>query len=155
MKIKRIHGKELFYISTSPNLDREMIKPQVPINSLTKNKFEDWKTKRVCFYPSIDNALSGMDHQNLSGMTLYVYSPTNIRQEFLEKPGLEKSPKVMITGEYWYKEPVELRYLGSITITGKEDKELIYRYGPRQSKGVLYKWIWEENLKPWEKKGKL
>lgn len=152
MKLKRITGKlgELFYISSISDLDRKLLYPQVPINKFTKNKFEDWKTKRIVFYPTIDKALMGLD-QNLTGMTLYVYSPIGISKESLIKPDISMTPKSFLTDEYWYLQSVELRLLGSLVIN-KRGKERGFRYGPRQTEGKLYEWDWKENLKPWEKK---
>lgn len=153
MKVNRITGKvkELFYISTSSELDREVISPKVPINFFTKNKISDWKVKRVCFYPSIDQALSSMYPQDLTGMELYVYSPLGIRNESLIKPGITEVPEAWITDEYWYLVPIELRLKGIIKVNGKKGTGMDFRYGPRQTLGKLFKWDWKEKLNPWEK----
>lgn len=156
MKVNRISGKvkNLYYISSLPDLDRKTIRPQVPVSMMTRNKFEDWKTKRICLYPGVDKALTGMN-QNLTGMTLYVYSPQGISMESLIKPSITEVPTAWITDEYWYLSSVQLRLVGSVTVKERIEPGLSYRYGPRQTEGKLYKWSWKENLKPWEKERRL
>lgn len=150
---KRKRANELYLVSTFPDLNGEIIKPTTPNNFLTREKVGDYKTPRICFYTSIDQALIAMD-QNLVGKELYIYQPRNIDQDSLYKPTISEVPYTILLDEYWYLGKVELRYLTSITVE-KKNKELVYHYGPRSTKRALYSWIWKENLKPWEKKGKL
>ena len=152
-KTPRKKNNELFFISTFSDLDGEFVKPVVPNTFLRREKIGDYKTPRVCFYTSIDEALTAMD-QNLVGKELYVYHPRNITQNYLYKPTISEVPYTILLDEYWYLDRVELKYIAKIKII-KQGKELTYHYGPRSTKRSLYKWSWEEVLKPWEKKGKL
>lgn len=152
-KTSRKKADDLFFISTFSDLDGEFVKPIIPNTFLKREKIGDYKTPRVCFYTSIDEALTAMD-QNLVGKELYVYHPRNITQDSLYKPTISEVPYTILLDEYWYLDKVELKYIAKIKIT-KQGKELTYHYGPRSTKRSLYKWSWEEVLKPWEKKGKL
>lgn len=136
--------KNLFYISPLDNLENEVLYPKVPVNFLTKNKFEDWQTKRICFYPTIDQCLSALTQQNLKGMKLTVYTPKGIFYENLIKPSITSVPTSQITDEYWYTTPVILKKLMDIKIIGEIDPRMNYSYGPRGTKGELSRWKWEE-----------
>ena len=46
MIIKR-KQKPLYYISPNPNLEKEIVSPDLPNNFLTREKFQDNKTKRI------------------------------------------------------------------------------------------------------------
>ena len=151
---KRKRASDLYFISQFPDLDGEFIKPTVPNNFLKREKIGDYKTARVCFYTSIDHALTAMD-QNLTGKELYIYQPRNIDQDSLYKPSIDEAPYTILLDEYWYLDKVEVKLLTSIKVENKDSKELVYHYGPRSTKRTLYSWNWKENLKPWEKKGKL
>lgn len=150
---RRKRANELYFVSTLSDLDGEFIKPIIPNNFLKREKVGDYKTARVCFYTSIDQALIAMD-QNLTGKELYIYQPRNIDLDSLYKPSIDEAPYTILLDEYWYLDKVEVKYLTSIKVENKK-KELVYHYGPRSAKRTLYSWNWKENLKPWEKKGKL
>ena len=152
-KTPRKKASDLFFISTLSDLDGEFIKPIIPNNFLKKEKVGDFKTARVCLYTSVDQALTAMD-QNLVGKELFVYHPRNISQDSLYKPSISEVPYAILLDEFWYLDKVEMKYLTSIKVESR-GKELVYHYGPRSTKRPLYTWNWKENLKPWEKKGKL
>lgn len=152
MILNRLFKKsiDLYYISTSPDLDKKVIYPKIPNTLMVNNKIKDWKTKRICLYPSIDKALTSLD-QNLSNMILYIYSPIDVRKESLYKPNIVEVPEKSITEEYWYLAPIQLKLLGKIEVKDKILPSMKYRYGKRQLEHDLFKWKWEEVLKPWER----
>lgn len=155
---KKIHPKDLYFVSPLGNLDNEMIYPEVPNNLLTRNGWENTKTKRITLYSSVSKALTGLGREgkSLKGAKLYVYSPSSGSQESLIKPGIQDSPIVGGTGEYWYLSSIRLKLIAEIEVEKKiPGEEIIYHYGPRSTVGYLYRWEWKEILKPWEKEGKL
>ena len=147
-------ASDLYFVSSLPSLDNEIIHPRIPNNILVNNKFEDWKTPRICLYPSVDKALTALS-QELSGKTLYVYQPSGIFQDSLVKPNLSQVPDSNLTDEYWYLRDLRLKFIAEIKVEDVKDNNLIYHYGPRSTIGKLSTWNWKEILKPWEKKGKL
>lgn len=157
-KQKKIHPRDLYFVSPLDNLDGEFLYPSIPNNVLTRNKWEDWKTKRISLFPSISGALMYLSSQgtNLKGKTLTVYSPVSGSMESLMKPGIQDSPVSEGTGEYWYLSGIKLREIAKIEVLSKKKGEkIIYHYGPRSITGYLEEWEWREILKPWEKEGKL
>ena len=155
---KKIHPKDLYFVSSLGNLDNTIIYPEVPNNLLTRNGWEDTKTKRIVLYPSVSEALIGLGREgrSLKGAKLYVYSPLAGFQESLIKPGIKDSPIIIETGEYWYLSSIKLKLIAEIEVEKKiPGEEIIYHYGPRSTIGYLYRWKWKEILKPWEKEGKL
>lgn len=152
MIIKR-KQKNLYYISLYPGLEKEIISPAVPNNFLTREKFQDNKTKRIRLYNTIEDALGGLFlGQKLENSELYVYSPMNINKESLIEPNdILTAPYYNCINELWYLKTCRLKPLGKIKVLDlKETKH--YLYGPRQTKGNVYIWNWEEILKPWERK---
>lgn len=157
-KQKKIHPRDLYFVSPLDNLDGEFLYPSIPNNVLTRNKWEDWKTKRISLFPSISGALMYLSSQgtSLKGKTLTVYSPVSGSMESLMKPGIQDSPVSEGTGEYWYLSGIKLREIAKIEVLSKKKGEkIIYHYGPRSTTGYLEEWEWREILKPWEKEGKL
>lgn len=153
MKVLRKSGKveNLYYASTLLGLDKNMLEPKIPKTFMTTNKIDDWKIKRICFYPKVWQAISGMTGGKLeNGLTIYIYSPLNLRNESLIKPGITQVPSSIVTDEYWYLAPIRLKLVGTITIESI-DKTLDYRYGVRGLKGEIIKYRWKELLKSWEK----
>lgn len=150
IKRNRIDFSKLYFISSLDNLNGDIIGPRVPNNFLVSNKIGDYKTKRVCFYPSIDKALISLSSfQELSGKKFYIYRPRNINFDSLYKPNISEVPNCFLTDEYWYLKDVEIRYITSITVKDKEE-ELSFRYGPRSTKVTVYRWNWKEDLNYWE-----
>lgn len=157
LKRKKIHPRDLFFISSLDDLEGEIIYPSVPSNMLTRNKWEDWKTKRIVLYPSIRSALLGLSASgtSLKNKVLSVYAPAIGNSEYLKKPGITDSPISQATDEYWYLGHIRFKKIATIKVLEKTGEKIIYHYGPRSTVGYLHSWSWKEILEPWEKKGKL
>ena len=154
---KKVLPSDLLFVSSLDDLGGRMISPSVPNTMFTRQGWEDSKTRRILLFPSVDDALMylGSEGKSLSGKTLYVYRPGGF-SDYLFKPSIKDSPTSQITSEYWYLDRVRLSYITSITVGDKvKSPGITYHYGPRSTEGKLYKWKWKENLKPWEKTGKL
>lgn len=104
-----------YFISEKSEFSK--LEPRVPDNYFTKHGFEDSDTKRVSFAPSVSKCLAGLS-QNVEGKTFYVYSPDNIKSYKVYKPNSKAVPDSEITDELWITEPVKLKQVGKITITG-------------------------------------
>lgn len=152
MIIKR-KQKHLYYISSDPNLDKAIVSPDLPNNFLTREKFQDNKTKRIRLYNTVEDALGGLFlGQNLKDSTLFVYTPVNIDKESLLEPrDLSSIPFYNCVDELWYLRSCRFKRIGEIKI-GDIKETRHYLYGPRQTKGSVYIWNWDEVLKPWERK---
>jgi hypothetical protein len=127
----------IYFLSSSDSI--KTLSPRVPNNFFTKNGYEDAKTKRVCFAPSIDQCLMALS-QNLTGKEFYVYNPA--RKYNTYKPNIKEVPDSKITGEIWIKEPVELVCIGKIEVI--KDKGLPghkFTYGDNTAE--LYDWEWK------------
>lgn len=131
------------YFISENRLDNTTLKPRVPNNYFTKHGYEDAETPRVCFAPSVDMCLAGLS-QNLDGRTFYVYEPTDISQCSVYKPNTKAVPDSGITNELWITNPVEVKQIGKIKITGnrgEDGKE--YKYGDRSA--ILFDdWTYEK-----------
>lgn len=128
----------VFYISTR-NLDNLILKPKIPNNFLTQNKYEDSKTERICFCKTVDGAIMGLS-QRLKGTELFVHVPETPINYYL--PLQEEVPDCKITGEVWVKHPTKIRCIGKIKIlddAGLPGHE--YKYGNRTAE--LYDWDWD------------
>lgn len=145
--------KTYYFISPNPNLDGEILKPSIPVNFLTKGKFEDFKLPRILLYESIDDALSGGQFlgQNLKDMKLTVYKAMGIRKDNLLTPSIDQVPYKLVLNEFWYCINLMIRKEKDIKVDDKKET-LVYHYGPRSTKAELYKWSWHDILKPWEMK---
>ena len=131
----------IYHLSQN-NLDGKILSPRIPSNFLTKNGYENNKTKRVCFAKSIDGCLRGMS-QNLKGMKFYVHIPEDTHAIYT--PTLAEVPDCKVTGEVWIKEPVKLKCIGMITVSSDKGEDGIpYTYGNNTAE--LYDWNWK-----WEK----
>ena len=112
--------------------------PRIPDNFLTKNGYEDNKTKRVCFCTNIGKCLTALS-MNCTGKEFYVYQPNKSENYKVIKPTIEQVPDINITGERWICEPVDLVCIGKIKCTGDDGKEGIqYKYGNNTAE--LYGW---------------
>ena len=166
------HSKKLFFhVTTDKNLDEKVLKPRIPtwvkdlkdpekIMSETK-RWENIKTPRVCFSPSIEGCLNSiMNIHKITNKTfgaeqLYVFIPEKPIDQYQHKTNKEiiRDGDVFdakVTGEVWITEPVKLKFYGTIQVdqvrdngksypiigkNGKPDKnEKIGRY--------TYKWHW-------------
>ena len=130
----------LYHISNRQNI--KTINPSIPNNFMTKNNYEENKTKRVCFAPSIDQCLMGLS-RNCEGEEFYIYTPTKDYKTY--SPNIKDVPDSGITGEIWIKEPVDVICLGKIKVldTNKSPGKL-YTYGNGQTAELYafdYKWI--------------
>ena len=133
-----IKRKGLYCVSENPNL--KILNPRIPDNYMTKNGYEDSKTKRVCFAPTIDQCLMGLS-QNLKGKELYVYIPDGDYN--LYSPTVKEVPDSDITNEIWIKEPVKVKLVSKIKVIkdkGLDGKK--YKYGNHEAE--LYEWDWKE-----------
>ena len=130
----------LYHISNRQNI--KTINPSIPNNFMTKNNYEENKTKRVCFAPSIEQCLMGLS-RNCEGEEFYVYIPVKHYKTY--SPNIKDVPDSGITGEIWIKEPVDVICLGKIKVldTNKSPGKL-YTYGNGKTAELYafdYKWI--------------
>lgn len=130
---------KLFHLSQS-NMDGATIEPRIPDNYFTKNGYEDGKTKRVCFTPTIGKCLMAMS-QKCTDMELFVMVPDGKYQVY--RPSVKEVPDSKITKEVWIKEPVKLMCIGKIKVIGDAGKDgHEYTYGDGK-KAELYDWTWK------------
>lgn len=129
------------YFLSEENKDGQLLSPRVPDNYLTKNGYEDNKTSRVCFAPSINKALIGLSN-NLKGKKLYVHIPKRGDNYNVYKPSIKEVPDANITGEVWIKEDVKIECIGCIDVTNANDTSYSYTYGDNNT-AKLYSWNWK------------
>ena len=137
-------NKKIYFLSTI-NMDDELLQPRIPNNYFTKNGYEDNKTKRICFAPSIDKALMALS-QKCNNMELYVHIPEDVDEKYIIKPNVKQVPDSKITGEIWITKPVALKCIGKIKVLG--DKGLDghkFKYGNNVAE--LYDWDWKWIIK--------
>ena len=137
----KIKSKKLYFLSNT-NMDQTILQPRIPNNYLVKNGYEDDKTKRICFAPSIDKCLMGLS-RNLKGERLCVHVAVDYDNLKMKKPTVKEVPDSKITGEIWILEPVELEYIGDIEVI--KDKGLEghkFKYGDNKE-AELYDWEWK------------
>lgn len=131
------------YFISEKKLDATELKPRVPKNYLTKNGYEDGETPRVSFAPSIDQCLAGLS-QNLDDKTFYVYEPVDISKCEVYKPNKKAVPDSEITNELWITNPVEIKQVKKIKITGNRGEDgKVYSYGDKQAM-LFDDWTYEE-----------
>lgn len=136
-------SNQLYHISNRKGITN--INPSIPNNFMTKNGYEENKTKRVCFAPSVDQCLMGLS-RNCEGEEFYVYAPDGDYKTYT--PSIKEVPDVKITGEIWIKESVNVKCIGKIRVldTNKSPGKS-YSYGNNQTAELYafdYKWI--ENI---------
>ena len=127
------------YYFVSESNDIKSLVPRIPDNYMTRHGYEDSKTPRVCFAPSINSCLMALS-QKCTGMELYVYIPDGNYEIY--HPSVNQVPDVNITGEVWIKSKVRVKKIGKIKVIG--DKGLDghpYRYGNKTAE--LYDWDWK------------
>lgn len=133
---------KLYHLS-SRDLDGNILYPKIPDNYFTKNGYEDAIAKRVCFGPSIDKCLMAMS-QNCTGLELFVYVPDGKYKT--HKPSAKEVPDSVITGEVWITEPVKLKCIGKIAVTGDDGKPgHSFKYGEQTAELYGWKWKWIEH----------
>lgn len=133
-------SNQLYHISNRKGITN--INPSIPNNFMTKNGYEENKTKRVCFAPSVDQCLMGLS-RNCEGEEFYVYAPDGDYKTYT--PSIKEVPDVKITGEVWIKEPVNVKCVGKIKVldTNKSPGKS-YSYGNNQTAELYafdYKWV--------------
>lgn len=136
----RTMKKELYFLSDI-DLDGKTLQPRIPSNYFTKNGYEENRTSRVCFSPSIDQCLMGLS-QNLKGREFYVHIPYYDQEIEIYKPTKDEVPDCKITGEVWVKDYVKVNCIGKIRVV--KDKDLPghkFKYGDKEAE--LYDWEWE------------
>ena len=128
----------LFFLSER-NLNGEILTPRVPKNFFTENGYEDNKTKRVCFAPTIDTCLMCLS-MNCKNKEFFVHVPVgNYRVIY---PNINQVPDVQFTGEKWICEPVKVECVGKIKVENKDAVPThIYTYGDG-IEAKLFGWKW-------------
>jgi hypothetical protein len=106
---------KLYHVS--PNPDLKVLVPRVPKNPATQSFQEDGVHKRVCFAPSIQQALRALASP-INKETLYVYSPVGLNNRWIYKPKPTQVPDVGVTGEIWYLRPCQVK-LVEVIVGGK------------------------------------
>ena len=133
-----------YYFLSENDMNEKVLQPRIPNNYMTKNGYEDNKTKRVCFAPSINQCLMGLS-MNLKDKEFYVHIPDpeiDIKK-LLYKPSIKEVPDSKITGEVWIKVPIKIICTGKILVTGDAGEPGIpYTYGNGLT-AELYKWNWK------------
>ena len=136
--IEESSNNKIYHLSQI-NLDGKTIQPTVPSNYMTKNGYEDGKTKRVCFATSIDGCLRGLSLK-CEGMKLFVHVPDGNYNIY--KPSNKEVPDASITGEVWIKKAVKMKCIGQIYVIGDKGEDGIpYKYGDKTAE--LYDWEWK------------
>lgn len=130
-----------YFISEQSGFNK--LEPRVPNNFFTENGFEDKDTKRVSFAPTVSKCLAGLS-QNVEGKTYYVYSPDDIKSYRVYKPNTKAVPDSKITDELWITEPVRLKQVGKIKVTGNKGEDgKSFSYGSHTAE--LYDdWIYKD-----------
>lgn len=131
---------KMYFLSTN-NFDKMTLIPRVPKNFFTKNGYEDNKTKRISFAPSIDKALMGLPNIK-PNLVLYVHEPYDYNSIKIKYPTQKEVPDVEITEEIWSLKPTKIKYIGIIKVIG--DKGLCghkFKYGKNEA--FLYDWDWD------------
>lgn len=137
--------QNLYFLSKN-NMNDKMLIPRIPDNYMTRNGYEDNKTKRVCFAPSVDQCLMALSMKLPNEeMFVHIIDP-NISKKVLEKiiyyPTQKQVPDVKITGEIWILKPIKVFCIGKIKVIGDAGEPGIpYTYGKYTAE--LYKWNWK------------
>lgn len=141
IKLKNYNGPA--YFVSEKQLKNLVLTPRIPNNYLTNNGYEDNKTARVSFAPSVQKCLAGLS-KNLNDKVLYVYMPKNISKCSVYKPNTKAVPDSNITDELWITNPVELKEVSKIRITGNKGKNgKAYKYGNKTA--ILFDdWTYEK-----------
>lgn len=128
---------ELYFLS-SISMDDEVLQPRIPDNYFTRSGYEDSRTPRVCFAPSIDQCLMGLS-ENLEGKEFYAHIPEDVHK--LTHPTKKQVPDCEITGEVWITKPVVVQCVGKIKVEKSIGDGIDFTYG--NNTASLYKWKWK------------
>lgn len=138
------NNRSLYFVSQN-DMDGKLLTPRVPNNYFTKNGYEDSKTPRVCFAPSIDKCLMALS-QKCSDMELYIHTPESGQQLDVHKPTIDEVPDCAITGEIWVKNKVRMKCIGKIKVVkdkGLPGHKFSYGSGKDKKEAELYDWEWK------------
>lgn len=127
---------KLYFVSRV-SMNDDLLTPSIPDNYFTKSGYEDNKTPRVCFAPSIDQCLMALS-QNIEGLEFYVHVPED--EQNVVYPTEKQVPDCKITGEVWVTNPVTLRCIGKIKVDKSVGDGVEFTYGDKTA--MLYKWKW-------------
>lgn len=127
----RIDSYRLYFLSK----DKSLTELNPDLNTASG---KDSKTKRVSFFPSINQALMSMN-TNLRGQEFYVYTPYNIDYNKAKKPYTNQVPEVNTTGEVWFTEKVRIKCIGKIYVI-KNSKVSHLVLNPNGDTSNLYDW---------------
>lgn len=136
-------NNQIYFISDK-NMDDEVLLPRIPDNYFTRHGYEDTKTKRVCFTPSIDKSLMALSN-NITGKEFYVHIAIGDYKVY--KPTVKQVPDSKITGELWVTKPVKVSCIGKIKVIS--DMGLSghkFSYGDKEAELYDWKWEWVEKL---------
>lgn len=129
----------LYHLSTNPNLSTMI--PRIPPYNRIKIGFENGTVKRVCFAPTIKNALSAVPSGS-PGVLHYIYVAVSPKASLIYKPTSEDVPEVSMTHEIWYLGPINVKKVGILVIGDKHSPEEFRRAvlgGKRVFKSTLYR----------------
>lgn len=137
--------ENIYHISTV-NHDGETFEPRYYDNDNVKKDMER-RVKRVCFSDSIDGALYSIFPNGAYDIDLFVHVPGN--RVKIYKTTSDDIYDSDITHELWVKEPVEMKCIGKIHVSGISNKYHILEvdkdksgYGKR--KYYEPRWNWTE-----------
>ena len=128
-----------FYFLSKENMNGRILQPRIPNNYFTKNGYEDNTTKRICFAPSINQAIMGLS-MNCSGLEYYVHILDSECEVYV--PTINEVPDSEITGEVWIKRPVRVKCIGKIKILDSVGDGLSFNYGDKTAELYKFKWKW-------------
>ena len=128
----------LYHLSVT-NMNNKTLIPRIPDCYFTRNGYEDNKTPRVCFTPSIDCSLGAIGN-NLENNEFYVHVPK--KKIKTKKPTIKEVPDCDITKEVWCLEPVELKCIGKIKVDKAIDDYKTFKYGNKTADLYFWNWHW-------------
>lgn len=137
-----------YYFLSTNNMDNKTLQPRIPDNYFTKNGYEDIKQPRVSFAPSIDQCLMALPGQKLKGVELYVHIPIEEDISYkVIKPTQKQVPDSVVTGEIWVTEPVLIKCIGKIKVTGNDGiGGPSFSYGGHTDRMYKWNWKWVEKM---------
>ena len=139
--LESINKGRRYYVVFDSNKNGQTLVPRIPQNFMTKNGYEDNKTKRIPASDSIGKCLKAIS-KNLKNEKLFVHKI--LTNEIPYNPTIQEVPDKNITGEVWFMKPVKLKCVGEILITDDDGKDgQTYTYGPKNTEAELYGWKYE------------
>lgn len=124
VKPKILLSLKLYFVSEDGKLNK--LKPRIPNNALTNNDIENNNIPRICFAPSIQQCLQGINAESSS--EYYVYVPKgNLFKHKIYKCTPKEVPDSNLTDEYWCLDDIEIEVLYKIK-TGKIIPSKSFKY---------------------------